>query len=92
MATRSGSLPHLSRGASCVDLSCHLPLAELLARNMRRSGIEPDDETVTVASGLRLAWFNSLVARSRLMELLAEKCADRELNPGYELGKLMSYH
>lgn len=21
-----------------------------------------------------------------------EKCADRELNPGYELGKLMSYH
>jgi hypothetical protein len=25
-------------------------------------------------------------------ELFAAKCAGRELNPGYELGKLMSYH
>ncbi len=25
-------------------------------------------------------------------DLFVETCADRELNPGYELGKLMSYH
>ena len=25
-------------------------------------------------------------------EALRLDCADRELNPGYELGKLMSYH
>ena len=25
-------------------------------------------------------------------ELGSENCAGRELNPGYELGKLMSYH
>ena len=30
-------------------------------------------------------------SRSRKRALSAE-CADRELNPGYELGKLVSYH
>ena len=50
---------------------------------MRRSEIEPREDGRSHPFALRLLYFNS--------RLLAH-CAGRELNPGYELGKLMSYH
>ena len=66
---------------------------------MRRPGVEPDGETVRAAlslrssgPGVRLACFDSGEPHLRLANVLAAGCADRESNPGYELGKLMSYH
>ena len=34
----------------------------------------------------------SLLCAIALLTDVRRKCAGRELNPGYELGKLMSYH
>ena len=36
-------------------------------------------------------WWGSIPGRPRSLPSAAH-CAGRELNPGYELGKLMSYH
>ena len=61
---------------------------------MRGPGIEPEPEVparATALRGLPLAGFNSFYEFTA-HRLFAVKCAVRELNPGYELGKLMSYH
>gem|GEM_PF-4660167 len=57
---------------------------------MRRPGIELG-ETFLLASlrGLRLA---CSIPWRMLRTLFVAECADRELNPGRELGKLESYH
>ena len=58
----------------------------LLSRLLRRPGIEP--RSVRSFHSLP-SLLNSCSARSFPS---VTHCADRELNPGYELGKLMCYH
>ncbi len=63
---------------------------------MRRPGIEPEEDGPACLASLGSAGcvfqgsihVADFVARYRSQQ----KCAGRELNPGYELGKLMSYH
>ena len=57
---------------------------------MRRPGIEPESGVlVPVGRWARLTGFNPL---RRCLSLAFGTCAVRELNPGYWLGKPMSYH
>ncbi len=53
---------------------------------MRRAGIELGE---TFRGCDSLAQYPLAIS---LLTVVRRKCAGRELNPGYELGKLMSYH
>ncbi len=54
---------------------------------MRRPGIEPEPDVLTPFRATGRVQFLPCSFARRLAH-----CAGRELNPGYELGKLMSYH
>jgi hypothetical protein len=71
---------------------------------MRRPGIEPEGDVLTHSvhcarlpglnsrQGDRTASNRLATPAGRSAGCVEERCAGRESNPGYELGKLMSYH